>query len=79
MQGRRFFQISLCGSRFDSCPFGPDVIENECGDEEANKDNLTFQTVECGLSCFHIVKFARFGVRCCFHQRRISENRLGSR
>ncbi len=52
MQGRGFFQISLCGSPFDSCQLGPDVIEDECGDEEANKDNLTFQTVDADLAAF---------------------------
>jgi hypothetical protein len=29
----------LCGSRFDSSLLGPDVIEDECGDEESEKDS----------------------------------------
>jgi hypothetical protein len=30
---------SLCGSRFDSGTLGPDIVEDECGDEESEKDS----------------------------------------
>src|SRR5713101_7370745 len=30
---------SLCGSRFESSALGPDVVEDECGDEESEKDS----------------------------------------
>jgi len=32
-------EYSICGSRFDSSALGPDVVEDECGDEESEKDS----------------------------------------
>jgi hypothetical protein len=36
-----FFDMatSLCGSRFDLSALRPDIIEDECGDEESKKDS----------------------------------------
>jgi hypothetical protein len=44
-------EYSVCGSRFDSCPLGPDVIEDECGDEESKKDsnNTVADVIEIGF------------------------------
>ena len=39
MQGRCSSRTSLCGSRFDSRVLGPDVLEDEPGDEESEKDS----------------------------------------
>jgi hypothetical protein len=45
---RRFAETSLCGSWFDSSALGPDVFENESGDDqtEENPDDAIADVVE---------------------------------
>ena len=46
----------MCRSRFDSSALGPDVIEDECGGEESEKDSndTIADVIEIGIEAAEI-------------------------
>ena len=46
-----FSETSLCGSRFDSSALGPDILEDEPGDDKAeeNSDDAATDVIQIGV------------------------------